>query len=336
MKACPLFDTTGIPPAASHHLLGVPDKTRIVDDVRSRVPLERLLGQQTHKVVALYEIATLVEEEATIEITIPGYAEIGAVLHHSLRSDRPVLEQHGIGYPVRERPVGFVVDLDEFEGQGALKQIDDRPGATVAGVHDHLQGLQFRDVDVREQVLDVARTRVGLSQRSARNSRAVPPAPVTVARQPENLHGGFLDLDETGVGADGARFVARELHAVVVTGIVTGRDHHPTVQSQREDGEIDLLGTDQADVDHLDSRVHQTTAQRLGELRAGQPYVVSHRHPSGMDQASIRTPDDLRQFGVELTGNPAAHVVRLEAIQIVAALHRRDPPKSVSRYVCMR
>ena len=48
-----------------------------------------------------------------------------------------------------------MVNLDEFERQMRLELIDDQSRAAVAGVHDDLQGLQLRHVDVGQQVLDI-------------------------------------------------------------------------------------------------------------------------------------------------------------------------------------
>ena len=68
-----------------------------------------------------------------------------------------VLDQHRVGHAVRERAVRLVVHLDELERQVLLELVDDQAGAAVAGVHDDLQRLELRAVDVRQQVLDVLR-----------------------------------------------------------------------------------------------------------------------------------------------------------------------------------
>ena len=66
-----------------------------------------------------------------------------------------VLGQHRVRHAVRERAVGLVLHLDEFERQERRELVDDEPGAAVARMHHDLERLQLRAVDVREQVLDV-------------------------------------------------------------------------------------------------------------------------------------------------------------------------------------
>jgi hypothetical protein len=97
--------------------------------------------QQSHDVIPFDESAMLVEQEATIEVPVPGNAEVGPVRANRCNGRRPVFLEHGVGNAVREMTVRFVVNLDEFERQVRLQLIDDEAGTAVAGIHDDLQGL---------------------------------------------------------------------------------------------------------------------------------------------------------------------------------------------------
>ena len=67
-------------PAAAcfDNLNGVPHKTRVVDNGLTGLGSQNALRQQADDVVALYESTIFVEEEAAIEIAVPGDTQIGA------------------------------------------------------------------------------------------------------------------------------------------------------------------------------------------------------------------------------------------------------------------
>ena len=64
------------------------------------------LGQQSDQVVALDELAALVEEEAAVVVAVPGQADVGARAPHRLRGRGAVLLEHRIGHAVRKGAVG--------------------------------------------------------------------------------------------------------------------------------------------------------------------------------------------------------------------------------------
>src|SRR5690606_37294861 len=80
-----------------------------------------------------------------------------------------------------------------------------------------------------------------------------------------------------------------------------------------ERGEVDDLRADDADVEHVDSRVGQAAGQRRGERRARQPNVPADRDAARVDELGIRAADAISDVLVQLAGNAAAHVVGLEA-----------------------
>ena len=76
---------------------GVPGQARVVDDARAGVTLQERLGQQPDQVIALDEAAVLVEEEAAVEIAIPGQADVRAAPAHRLDGAAAIGLDHRIG-----------------------------------------------------------------------------------------------------------------------------------------------------------------------------------------------------------------------------------------------
>ena len=54
-----------------------------MDDLLARIACEQGLSQQADQVIALDEAAAGIEEEAAVEVAVPGDAEVGAVLTNS-------------------------------------------------------------------------------------------------------------------------------------------------------------------------------------------------------------------------------------------------------------
>ena len=85
-----------------HQLYGVPDQARVMYDGCAGRPTQRLLRQKAYQIVALDEVPALVEEEAAIEIAVPGKAEVGARLTHRRGGRFPLFGQQGIRHAVGE------------------------------------------------------------------------------------------------------------------------------------------------------------------------------------------------------------------------------------------
>ena len=102
MKAWPDFDSTGVAAAGLDDFDGVPGEARIVHHLAAGLAAQQHRGQQPHDVVALDETALLIEEEAAVEVPVPGDAEIRAVRADGLDGGRAILLEHGIRDAVRE------------------------------------------------------------------------------------------------------------------------------------------------------------------------------------------------------------------------------------------
>ncbi|MNO02762.1 hypothetical protein D3C81_2232620 [compost metagenome] len=57
----------------------VPGQARVVDDLTAGVLLEQHFSQQADKVIALNEPTIGIEEEAAIEVTVPGQAHVALI-----------------------------------------------------------------------------------------------------------------------------------------------------------------------------------------------------------------------------------------------------------------
>src|SRR5262249_24368203 len=179
----------------------VPGESRVVHDARAALLLEEGLGEQPHEVVALNEVARLIEEEAAVVVAVPGETHVRAHAPHRCGGGGTILLEHGIRDTVGEVAVGLVIDFYELERQIPLERIDDELRTAVAGVDDDPEWAQPRDIHVTEQVLEVL----------------TPDIKWALAARPCHLRGQTPTLDEcthlleTCVGADRARPLTHEL-----------------------------------------------------------------------------------------------------------------------------
>ena len=127
------------------------------------------------------------------------------------------------------------------------------------------------------------------------------------------------DVLQARVGADRARLLAHELHAVVVRRIVARRDHDAAVELAAERREIGELRAADADVEHVDAGVREALDERRRERRARGANVAADGDGARLHERRVAAADAIRDVLVELLGNAAANVVRFEASDL---LHR--------------
>ena len=75
------------------NLDGIPSQARIVNDLRAGLFLKETLGEKPNNIITLDEGRALIEEEAAIEIPIPGDADIGPVGEDCIDARLTVLDQ---------------------------------------------------------------------------------------------------------------------------------------------------------------------------------------------------------------------------------------------------
>ena len=102
--------------------------------------------------------------------------------------------EHGVGHAVGERAIDVVMHLDELEGQMRFEHVDDQARAAVAGIDHHFKRLELGDIDIGEQMRDVARVGIELRELARYQCRGRQRAGLD-----ERAH-----VFKAGVGADGA------------------------------------------------------------------------------------------------------------------------------------
>ena len=95
--------------------------------------LQKRLRQQSDNVVAFDKPTRCIEEEAAIEVPIPGDAQIGVVRPDRIDGGLTVFNQQWIRHTIGEVTIGVMMNLDELERQLWFQQVDDRPCAAIAG-----------------------------------------------------------------------------------------------------------------------------------------------------------------------------------------------------------
>ncbi len=114
IKACPVFDITGVPPAAV--------TTASVFQVRRGSWIifapgcffQKRFRQQPDDVVPLDKLPFLIEQEAAVEVAVKGDAHVRPVFNNGLAGVVATLRQQRVGNAVREGAVRGVVDFDEL------------------------------------------------------------------------------------------------------------------------------------------------------------------------------------------------------------------------------
>ncbi len=99
-----------------HDILGVPDHARVMDDLGPGLFGEENLGQQANDIFAVDEGTGVVEEEAAVEIAVPGDAQIGLGRQYGVSGRRAVFRQQRVGDAVGKAAVGIVMHADELQG----------------------------------------------------------------------------------------------------------------------------------------------------------------------------------------------------------------------------
>jgi len=106
----------GVPGAGLHgaaarlcdDILRVPDNPGVVDDRCARVFGQKGLSQEPDHIFAVNKGAGVVEEEAAVEVAVPGHTEVSAGGAHSRCGRRPVFGQKRVRDTLREGAVRIV------------------------------------------------------------------------------------------------------------------------------------------------------------------------------------------------------------------------------------
>ena len=293
-----------------HHVLRVPYDAGIMDDRGPRLLGQKGLGQQTHDIFPRNEAPRVIEQEAAVEIAVPGNAHIRPGGNDRCCGGRLVFGQQRVGNAVRERPVRVVMHPNEAQRCPACLQrsgngVKGRASGTVAGIDQDGHGAERCRINEGQHTLHIGRARaLGLTDPAARDDRQ------------RICFCKGLDFGQTCGRIQRSRSFAHQLHAVVIDGIVRRCHFNPTVGGKMGDGKVHFFGSAQAKVDHLGPARHKPVDAGLQQNFRRLAAIAAHHDAAGVQRRHKGTADPPRDILVQLCAQFAPDVIGLEACQI--------------------
>jgi hypothetical protein len=91
-----------------------------------------------------------------------------------------------------------------------------------------------------------------------------------------------------------------------------GRGEHGARGVERAGGVIQHVGRGEAEVDHVEPLFVHTSGERRDELLTRRAHVASDQHAVALAHGGEADPEGVRDISMELVGNGASDVVRLD------------------------
>ena len=113
---------------------------------------------------------------------------------------------------------------------------------------------------------------------------------------------------------DGPAVFPHQLHAVVVDGVMTGRDHAAPIDPQGAGGKVDFLRATEADVDDLGAEGLAAPGKGGFQFRRRKANIPAHDHGLRPEVLGKGPADPFGEFGGKLRFELAADVVGFKAI----------------------
>ncbi len=307
MYACPTRFTSGIAAGALDRLRHGPARAHVVDDLRAGLFLQDELGEQRGHEVAGDELAGVVDEEAAVGVAVEGHAEVGVLLDRHAHDELAVLGQERVRLVVREGAVGLEVAAHDLDlGQPLQHRREHHAGHAVRRVGHDRERLDRARVDEREHALDeLLPDVVRLRPVPGSDPGACPKGQRAVA-----------DVEQARLAADRQRPAADDLHARVVLRVVRGGDGDAAVEPELADREIDHLGADEPELEHVGACLGRAADDGLGHRRRRDAHVVPDGDPLRLEHLDEGAADRVGTLLVELRGVDPAHVVGLENLRV--------------------
>ena len=180
-------------------------------------------------------------------------------------------------------------------GTGSIG-IRSRTGGSIDAGHpvrrvDHdAQRLDRVEVDEGQHLLDEGRKDILLSDLSWD----------LVPGRGRRGHGSVADVQQARVAADRQRAAADDLHARVLLRVVRRGDLEPAVEPEIADREIEHLGADEPDVDHVGPGGRGALDRRLRHRRRRDAHVAPDGDPFRLELLDVGAPDRARAVLVDL------------------------------------
>ncbi len=259
---------------------GVADD-HIVNDRRTGLAGEFPLGDQRGDGGRRHALATFVDDEAAVRVTVEGEPDVGPGSANRGLQITQVRRLDRVGLVVGEGPVQFEVQRVDRQRQPLEHGRDGQTAHTVTRVHHDPQRSDGRQVDQGAQVLGVCRQQIAVGDRTARSGER---------GNPRLDHGA--DVPETGVRPDRSRAGPAQLDAVVL-GRVVGCGEHRSRDVQRPGGEVEQVGRTEPDHDDIRALAGSPVGKRRRErdrrvthvVRDDDPWRRQHVHERGSDRA---------------------------------------------------
>ena len=80
-----------------------------MNDGAARMLIQSHFSQQAHQVIAFDKLTSLIKKEATVEITVPGESQVGAMSKHRGTGHSAIFLQQRVGYTVGKVTVRLVI-----------------------------------------------------------------------------------------------------------------------------------------------------------------------------------------------------------------------------------
>ena len=259
----------GRPAHLAHDLRHDLRADEVVHDRLARVPFEDPFRQDGGGDRSGERLGLVVDEEDAVGVAVERQPDVGVGVEHRPLEVLEVLGLDRVGGMVRERPVELRKEDRQVERQVGEHGGDDGAAHPVGGVGDHAQRAQRVDVDERVDVLDVLGKQVTL----------LDPAPLGGAFE-EPARDRSPNLGQTRVLADGRGARPAQLDAVVLRGVVAGREHRRR-RVEVTGREVREVGRDQPEVDDVGAGQGGAVGERGRERLRRRPHVAPHEHERG-------------------------------------------------------
>ncbi len=115
------FTLHGFTTISFNNSLGIPDQSRVMDDLAAGIPLQEGLGEQAYYVVALDKTTFFIKEKTAVKIAVPGNGYIGSGLQEPVFSRLTIFRQQWVGNAVGEVAVGLMKHMNKLKRQVFLQ-----------------------------------------------------------------------------------------------------------------------------------------------------------------------------------------------------------------------
>ena len=117
-------------------------------------------------------------------------------------------------------------------------------------------------------------------------------------------------LSDAGIAREGKGSATHELRARVLGGVVRGRAGQPAVEVARADGEVELLGADLADVEHVGAGLAQAGRIRGGHVLGLEAHVAAEADGELARGPALAVGEDAREGVTDATRHVLVELAR--------------------------